>query len=64
LSEAHFQGTREFLVVESGQVRLESGGESDELGAGDSANYRADIPHAIVNTGRTKAQVFLVVIYA
>jgi len=29
----------------------------------DSATYRADIPHAIVNTGNQEAVVFLVVIY-
>lgn len=63
-SEAHFQGTREFLTVESGRVRVESGPEFAELGTGDSANYRADIPHAISNTGRAEAVLFLVVIYA
>ncbi|MCZ6674318.1 MAG: helix-turn-helix domain-containing protein [Verrucomicrobia bacterium] len=63
-SEAHFEGTREFLTVEQGQVRIESGDESDTLNQGDSANYRADIPHAIINTGRGAAILFLVVIYA
>ena len=62
-SEAHFEGTREFLTVEQGQVRIESGEESDTLDRGDSANYRADIPHIIVNTGRGSATLFLVVIY-
>ena len=62
-SQAHFEGTREFLTVEEGQVRVESGEESDVLDQGDSANYRADIPHAITNTGRVAATLFLVVIY-
>jgi len=31
-------------------------------GAGASANYRADVSHAIVNTGKGEAVVFLVVI--
>ena len=30
---------------------------------GDSGTYRADVPHAIVNTGKGDALVFLVVIY-
>jgi transcriptional regulator with XRE-family HTH domain len=62
-SAAHFQGTREFLTVQRGRVRVESGTDSEELGKGDSASYRADLPHAIVNVGRGEALVFLVDIY-
>jgi transcriptional regulator with XRE-family HTH domain len=62
-SSAHFQGTREFLTVQKGQVRVESAHDSEVLNPGDSANYRADVPHAIVNTGRGEAVIFLVDIY-
>ena len=62
-SQAHFEGTREFLTVEEGSVRIESDHDSDELTKGDSGTYRADVPHAIVNTGKNNALVFLVVIY-
>ncbi len=62
-SQPHFEGTREFLTVEEGSVRIESGTDTDELGKGDSGTYRADVPHAILNTGRAAALVFLVVIY-
>jgi transcriptional regulator with XRE-family HTH domain len=62
-SQPHFEGTREFLTVEEGSVRIESGTDTDELGKGDSGTYRADVPHAILNTGRAEALVFLVVIY-
>ena len=62
-SAPHFEGTREFLTVEGGQVRVESGGDQETLHPGDSASYRADVPHAIVNTGRSEAVVFLVDIY-
>jgi transcriptional regulator with XRE-family HTH domain len=62
-SAPHFEGTREFLTVQKGHVRLESGSDSEELAAGDSASYRADVPHAIVNTGKTEALMFLVDIY-
>lgn len=62
-SAPHYEGTREFLAVQKGQVRVESAGEAEALGTGDSATYRADVPHAIVNTGRGEAVVFLVVIY-
>ena len=62
-SAPHFAGTREFLTVERGQVRVESGGDAEVLTPGDSASYRADVPHAIVNTGKTVASIFLVDIY-
>lgn len=62
-SQPHFEGTREFLTVEEGGVRIESGTDTDELTKGDSGTYRADVPHAILNTGRGPAVVFLVVIY-
>ena len=62
-SSPHFEGTREFLTVQKGAVRVESAGDVEALSAGDSASYRADVPHAIINTGRTEALMFLVVIY-
>jgi mannose-6-phosphate isomerase-like protein (cupin superfamily) len=62
-SQAHFEGTREFLTVEEGSVRIESDQDKDDLTKGDSGTYRADVPHAIVNAGKADALVFLVVIY-
>ena len=62
-SAPHFEGTREFVTVQKGHVRLESGADAEELSPGDSASYRADVPHAIVNTGKTEALMFLVDIY-
>src|SRR5688572_12933195 len=62
-SAPHFEGTREFLTVQKGQARVESAGDAETLGPGDSASYRADVPHAIVNIGRTEAVLFLVDIY-
>ncbi len=62
-SAAHYEGTREFLTVQKGRIRVESGADQDELNPSDSASYRADIPHAIVNIGRGTAVVFLVDIY-
>jgi transcriptional regulator with XRE-family HTH domain len=62
-STPHYEGTREFLTVEAGTVRLESGSDQTDLTRGDSATYRADIPHAIVNVGEGEAVLFLVDIY-
>jgi transcriptional regulator with XRE-family HTH domain len=62
-SQPHFEGTREFLTVEEGSVRIESDQDAEELTKGDSGTYRADIAHAIINTGKGNTLVFLVVIY-
>ena len=63
-SAPHFEGTREFLTVEKGAVRLTSGSETTDLSRGDSAQYPADVPHRIENIGRGDAVAFLVDIYA
>ena len=62
-SSPHFEGTREFLTVQKGSVRVESAGDAEDLEPGDSASYRADVRHAIINTGRSAAVIFLVDIY-
>ena len=62
-SAPHFEGTREFLTVQKGRIRVESGGDAEELNPGDSSSYRADVPHAIINCGKGAATVFLIVIY-
>jgi transcriptional regulator with XRE-family HTH domain len=62
-SAAHFEGTREFITVQKGRIRVESGEDTEELDPGDSSSYRADVPHALVNIGRGTAVIFLVDIY-
>jgi transcriptional regulator with XRE-family HTH domain len=62
-SAPHFEGTREFLTVELGKIRVNSAEETIDLQKGDSASYRADVPHALENLGKHDAVVFLVVIY-
>jgi len=62
-SQPHVDGTREFLTVEEGGVELRSGNSSETLHKGDSATYRADVAHAIVNTDNHESVLFLVVIY-
>jgi mannose-6-phosphate isomerase-like protein (cupin superfamily) len=59
-SAPHFIGTQEHLTVRGGRVRVEAGEHFADLRAGDSIAYPADIPHAIINTGRTLAAVYLI----
>jgi len=62
-SAPHFEGTREFITVQKGQLRLESGADTEVLNPGDSTSYRADVAHALVNTVSMETIVFLVDIY-
>jgi transcriptional regulator with XRE-family HTH domain len=62
-SAPHFGGTREFLTVQKGRVRVESAADTETLHPGDSASYRADVPHALANAGPGEAAMLLVVIY-
>jgi transcriptional regulator with XRE-family HTH domain len=62
-SAPHFGGTREFLTVQHGSIRLVSGDDSAELHRGDSAHYPADVVHTIENVGKGDALLFLVDIY-
>ena len=62
-SSPHIQGTREFLTIQKGRVRVISGDQSVELAAGDSARYLADVDHSIENIGRGEAVGFLVAVY-
>lgn len=59
-SKAHSGGVRELAYVEAGRVRVESGTSNVVLTAGDSVTFAADVPHAIVNVGRSRARVFLI----
>ncbi len=62
-SAPHFEGTREFLTIQKGRMKVISGDETVDLNKGDSASYRADVEHRIENTGRGEAVAFLVVSY-
>lgn len=62
-SSPHFEGTREFLTLQQGRLQIESAGDAEELNPGDSASYRADVPHALINLGKNEAVIYLIVIY-
>jgi mannose-6-phosphate isomerase-like protein (cupin superfamily) len=46
----------EFVHVLAGRIELVVDGESVVLGPGDSAYYRADVPHSFRNVGRGEAR--------
>lgn len=59
-SEPHGPGMREQLTVIDGRILLRVGSEQRTLGPGDTARYRADLPHAIA-APEIGSRVFLIV---
>jgi transcriptional regulator with XRE-family HTH domain len=62
-SSPHFEGTRELFTVTAGGAAITAGDTDCQLYQGDSAHYRADMPHCIHNTGETTLTGYLVVTY-
>lgn len=63
-ADAHAPGTRELLVVLSGQLTLHVGHEVHELSAGDSVAFVADQAHSYENTGSSEARYHNVIVYS
>ena len=63
-AEPHPPGTRENLVVTSGAVQIDLGGEQHRLGVGDAIVFEADVPHRYRNVGDEDARMYLVMTYA
>lgn len=59
-SQPHAPGTREQVTVIEGAVEVRSGGEVRTLQTGDTARYRADLPHRIAASAGP-ARAFLIV---
>jgi transcriptional regulator with XRE-family HTH domain len=63
-SQPHEPGTMEHLSVLAGSLEVRSAEQRLRLKAGETARYRADVPHAIHNPGRSAASAVLVVMGA
>jgi transcriptional regulator with XRE-family HTH domain len=63
-SEAHARGTTETLIVLVGNMRLTVGGAAQEVAAGDSVFFRADMDHSYENVGGREARCINVIHYA
>jgi transcriptional regulator with XRE-family HTH domain len=53
--------SEELLVIVEGQVVLQLDATEYHLASGDSIQYRSSVPHRIVNTGGSPAEVFWIV---
>jgi len=62
-SDSHGPGTRELVVVLSGTLRMTVGDSVDELAAGDSVVFDANLPHVYENPGTSEARYHDIIIY-
>lgn len=62
-SEAHRKGTVETVIVLKGTLRITVGDSEVELGTGDSAYLRADLPHSYENRSSHEARFINVISY-
>lgn len=62
-SEPHEPGTQEHLTVVSGALEVRSGSDTLKVKVAETARYRVDQVHAILNPARTVASAWLVVVH-
>jgi quercetin dioxygenase-like cupin family protein len=55
----HAAGSREYVAVEAGVLRLSLDGEDVDLGTGDSVFYAGDCHHGFANPGRRPCVYYL-----
>jgi transcriptional regulator with XRE-family HTH domain len=53
--------SEELLIVLTGDVQLELGGDVHELRSGDSIDYRSSTPHRVTNVGAGRAEVIWII---
>lgn len=63
VSGSHDPGTTEHLTLLHGSVELEVNKLKKKLKIGATARYAADLPHAIVNVGKSEAKALMIVIH-
>ncbi|MFC3050683.1 helix-turn-helix domain-containing protein [Kordiimonas pumila] len=61
-SEPHSAGSMEHFTCVSGRFLIKSGESEQHLKEGDTVRYAADVPHAIINDGKTESRGFLLVL--
>ncbi len=62
-SEPHEPGTQEHLTVVSGALEVRSGSDTLKVKVAETARYRVDQVHVILNPARTVASAWLVVVH-
>ena len=60
-SDAHIPGTRELLMVLSGELTIMLDGEATVLGVGDAITFSGDVSHSYANRGTASARFTMTV---
>ncbi|MEG0261219.1 MAG: cupin domain-containing protein, partial [Lysinibacillus sp.] len=62
-SDAHREGTEEFITVFDGEITIRVSDGHYTLKSGDSIRFKADRPHAYANLGDTLARLSMTIYY-
>lgn len=62
-TEAHQQGTQEFITIFSGKLTVSINGEEFVITAGNSIRFKADSTHSYKNNGDTACSLTMVIYY-
>lgn len=62
-SEAHKEGTEEFITVFEGKLTIDINDYQYTLNNGDSIRFKADRPHTYTNSGRTLTRLSMTIYY-
>jgi transcriptional regulator with XRE-family HTH domain len=62
-SEPHGKGTTETLIVLTGTLHVVAGDDVNDLGAGDSIFFHADVPHSYENRSPREARCIDIIYY-
>jgi transcriptional regulator with XRE-family HTH domain len=62
-SEAHAAGTRELILVLTGQLELSAGRHTELLTKGDSASFAGDLAHEYVNASSARIARFALTVF-
>ncbi|MFS0869325.1 helix-turn-helix domain-containing protein [Paenibacillus xylanilyticus] len=62
-AEPHIEGTEEFITVFEGEITIRVGTEDYTVKRGESIRFRADKPHAYMNSGTSENRFSMVIHY-
>lgn len=63
VSKSHNKGVEEYIFVYEGEISITIDNEIISLKEGDSARYRADLPHEYYNSGDDLCKAYMIIYY-
>ena len=62
-SDAHKEGTQEFITVFSGELIIKTDKEEYKIKRGQAFRFQADVPHKYINPGKKKTKFSMIIYY-